>query len=258
MSKLEKALDHLDEVNHISASDKDSGLSLRLLVVTLLYLAIMLSIPLPDLTRLLWFAVYPIVCAPLNRISFGSILKKSLFVLPVILLIGTFNPLLDHRPAFKIGNFVVSYGMVTFISLTLRGLYSVQAILIMIYACGFNNICYAMGRLGIPAFLTTQIMFVYRYIMVIVEESIVMNRARVSRGYGKKRMPLKLWGPFIGQLFIRSVARAEAVHRAMVSRGFNGVMRSRKKITVGSNDITAMIIWTLLFIVLRFFDYSIF
>ncbi|MDE5796771.1 MAG: energy-coupling factor transporter transmembrane protein EcfT, partial [Muribaculaceae bacterium] len=74
----------------------------------------------------------------------------------------------------------------------------------------------------VPSVLTTQLMMVYRYMTVLLQESLDMTRARQARGYRGSNMSLTMWGTYCGQLFLRTVARSERIHRAMLARGFDG------------------------------------
>lgn len=195
-----------------------------LLVVTILYLVVLLTMPLDNLSGLIWFGIYPVIGAALAGIPFGRIFSKSLFVLPLIVVIGIFNPWFDHGEGMRIGQIEISHGWLTFLSITVRGLYAVQGLLLLTESCGFIGMCRAMRRLYVPSFLTTQLEMVYRYCGVLMQEAQNMRRAREARGYGRKVMDLKTWGPMIGQLFLRSVDRAQRIHQAMLLRGFNGTM----------------------------------
>ena len=79
-----------------------------------------------------------------------------------------------------------------------------------------------MQRLGLPSVFTTQLLFVYRYLYVLIEEALAMRRARDARSFGRRSYPLKVWGTLVGQLLIRTFERAELISRAMLARGFTG------------------------------------
>lgn len=260
MSKLEKAILRLQEMQ---TGESVKGFSdipdcRASLIVTILYLGVMLSVPLANLQMLIWFAIYPILAAPISGISFGSVMRKSLFVLPFVIFIGIFNPIFDHEISFHAGSIAVSRGWVTFISVTLRGMMAVQAVLVLIESNGFNGMCLGMQRLGIPAFLITQLNLIFRYLGVMLSEALDMKRAREARGYGNKTMPLKMWGAFIGELFIRTVSRAERVHCAMQARGFEGTIRfyNSQASAWKLSDTLTVFSWSLLFALLRIFNIS--
>ncbi|MDE6804540.1 MAG: cobalt ECF transporter T component CbiQ, partial [Muribaculaceae bacterium] len=90
VSKVEKALTALRAMH--SGSGKAPIGTPALLIVTLVYLGLMLSVAPEALARLLWFALYPIVMAPVVGEQYGRVFVRSLAVLPFVILIGIFNP----------------------------------------------------------------------------------------------------------------------------------------------------------------------
>ncbi len=231
---------------------------LCLLLVSFGYLIAMLSVSPDALTMLLWYAIFPIIGAALLRLDFTRIFKRSLVVLPFAIVIGLFNPIFDRRPAFHIGELEVTHGWLSFISITVRAILSVQALLIMTESAGFTGLCRSLRTAGVPAFLTTQLLMVYRYLTVLLEETLDMRRAREARGYGRSHMELKMWGAFIGQLFLRTLSRADRIHRAMLARGFDGGIPcfGCDERHWSLRDTTVLIVSLGLFILFRFCDIS--
>lgn len=229
-----------------------------MLLVTLLYLCLMLSVPVADLDVLLWFGIYPIVAAPLTGNSFLRIFLKSLWVLPFVVLVAVFNPIEDRVTAFEAYGVAVSRGWITFISILVRGLFAMQALLLIISSIGFIGLVRSLRRLGVPAFLTTQLLMVFRYMSVLLEEALTMKRARDARSYGRKHLPLTQWGVLVGQLFLRSVERSERIGKAMMARGFNGSLPDFRRYASRwrGKDTLWLTVWSLLFILLRFFNLS--
>ncbi|MDE5902879.1 MAG: energy-coupling factor transporter transmembrane protein EcfT [Muribaculaceae bacterium] len=224
MNGLEKAyltLQRLEQRNSAGTPAIDAGVGIAVSVV---YLAAMLSVPMGRFSMLIWFALYPIIAAAIAGIGFGRILVKSLYIVPLVALIGIFNPIYDKEAAFCIGKVTVSRGWLSFASIILRGMMAMQCILILIEEYGFTGICHALRRMGIPAFLTDQLQFVYRYMSVLLLEALSMRRAAEARGYGRRNYPVKLWGTMTGQLFLRTIDRSERINRAMQARGFEGTL----------------------------------
>lgn len=225
MKHLEHAIAYLHSLDHKGRGEVSRRFSpLALLLLTVLYLCAMLSVPAGRLSMLLWFALYPVVAAPVAGTSLGELLRRSVPTLPFILFIAAFNPLIDRQTAFWIGAVPVSQGWLTFVSITVRGLLSVMALLLLIESAGFAGLCRGMEMLRLPSVLSTQLMMVYRYLTVLLEEALTMNRARLARGYGRRHMSMKMWATFAGQLLLRTFSRAERLNRAMLARGFDGMM----------------------------------
>jgi len=192
------------------------------LLVTAVFLAAMLSVPLVRLSELLLFCIFPIVGCALGGLDYGRIFRRSLVVLPLVAFIGVFNLFYDREPLFRVGSAVVTAGGVSFLSIVVRGLLSVQALLVLVGTTGYYRLCRSMQRLGVPALFTTQLLFVYRYLHVLVEEALAMRQARDARSFGRTSYPLGVWGTLVGQLLLRTFERAERIGRAMRARGFSG------------------------------------
>lgn len=258
MSKLQQAILVLQDMQSAKSCADRAVSPVCSLIVTVAYLIAMLSVPVDHVGMLLCFAVYPILASPLLGMPFMSVFVKSIYLLPLIAFIGVFNPFFDTVPAMTVGGYVISRGWLTFFSIILRGLLSVQALIILIKSCGFEGVCHGLRRLGIPAFLVTQLLMVYRYMTVLLTEALDMRRACQSRSYGRKHYPLKMWGRMTGQLFIRTVARSEAINRAMLARGFTGSMPAYRHNQAHwcGNDTVFVAAWGAAFILLRCIDFS--
>lgn len=224
------------------------------LIVTLLFVIFVLSLPLEDLPCLILFFIYPIVSCASAGIAYGGVFKRSLIVLPFIVFIGVFNPLIHRQVVFCIGGVGITSGWISFISILIRGIISVQAVIILILTTGFYNICRGMGRMGIPSLLTTQLLFVYRYISVLLQEALSMDYARAARSFGKKSYSCKMWGLFIGQLLLRTMERSERIYRAMLSRGFNGSIEGSFHFVWRMRETVYLVVWTSLFVFLKLYS----
>jgi len=227
-----------------------------LLVVTLVYLVAVLSVPLYAPQCLVWLAVYPVLLSEMSGIGFARVFRQSLWVLPLILLIGIFNPIMDTVTAFILGGVAVSRGWVSFFSILLRGLLAVQAAVIMTKAAGFYDMCVAMRSLGCPRMLVTQMQLTFRYMIVVVEEAVGMDRARKARGFGRSSYPLGMWSRMVGQLLVRSYERATRIHRSMLSRGFDGTMPLSRTRKMDAGSWIFMLVWIVVILLLRLLDIS--
>ncbi len=257
-TRLEKAITILnarqmkpETVSHISDIDPRA-----LLLVTIVYLVAMLSVPLQNTDVIIWFAAYPIITAPLAHIAYEQLFRNSLYVLPLLIFIGIFNPLYERTTAFIIFGLPISTGWLSFISILLRGLLATQALLLLIRVAGFNEMCEAMHRLGIPAVIVTQLLMVYRYLTVLLQEALTMQRARQARSYGKSSFKASMWGPFVGQLLIRTLERSRHINMAMKARGFQGSLSASQESHWDTADTVYCLVWIPVFLALRFLNIS--
>lgn len=255
-TRLEKAITILnarqmkpDTPSHIGDIDARA-----LLMVTIVYLVALLSVPLQRTDMIIWFASYPIISAPLAHMAYERLFRNSLFILPLLIFIGIFNPIYDRTPAFTLFGTTISTGWVSFISIILRGLFSTQALLLLIRVAGFNDMCLAMRRLGCPSVIVTQLLMVYRYLSVLLQEALTMQRARIARSYGSSSFKAAMWGPFIGQLLLRTIERSRRVNMAMKARGFNGSLSTSPMSHWDTADTVYCMVWIPVFFILRFID----
>jgi cobalt/nickel transport system permease protein len=101
------------------------------------------------------------------------------------------------------------------------------AMLLLVNVTPFRKLLVAMRRLGMPLVLVSTLQFMYRYVHVLADELDRMIKARRSRTFGHSgRLDWGLLTSLIGVLFIRAFERGERVHGAMVSRGWNGTIRT--------------------------------
>jgi cobalt/nickel transport system permease protein len=87
----------------------------------------------------------------------------------------------------------------------------------------------------------------YRYIFVIADEALRLFRAREARSAnpegkaaGSIRWRASVLGGMIGSLFIRSYERSERIYAAMLSRGFDGEVRTLRVQEMGLADVLTM------------------
>lgn len=211
MNKLEQVINELYRLEenrngHTPLHRLDARLKL---LFTFLFLLGVLSIPLSQIEWLLLAAVVPLIGCLVGKIHYGSLFKHSLLVLPFVLCMALFNWVVDRQ-------------VVPFFAMLLRGLLTVQATLLLIRSTGFYNLCRALKQLHFPDVLTVQLYFLYRYLLVLLQEALSLQRAVYSRAYGRKRFPIRVWGLLMGQLLLRTLERSQRIHRAMLARGFSG------------------------------------
>lgn len=239
MSRLDRAYDDLMRLDALAAraTDRRDAAALSpdagrrrwrletlderaLLLTTALYLVFLLSHGRHVVAGLLPFALYPAVLAGAGHLSWRWMARQCLRVLPVVALIGIWNPWLEPGVVRVPGGIVVAAGWATFAGLLLRMLLSVAAALALLGALGWPGLLRALGGLGVPAAIRTQGALLYRHLFGLFSTARTMAMARELRGGG--RLPLREWGPFCGQLLLRTLGKGERVEQALACRGFTG------------------------------------
>ena len=224
-------------------------------LTTFCFIVVVVSFNKYDLARLAPFAIYPMAIMAIGNIPFSYILKKLLFASPFVLFVALFNPILDRTPALQLGLFSVSGGFVSFASIMAKFMLTVSAGLALIACTGFDAICSALAKMGVPGPFTIQLLFIYRYIFVLGEEAARMARARALRSFGNRGMGMSVYSSMIGQLLLRTMDRAQRVHLAMLCRGFDGQIRQVVPSRIRLSDLLFLAGWSSLFILLRVYDF---
>ncbi len=222
------------------------------LITALFFIITVVSFDKYEIAMLIPFIFFPVYLLTAGNIPVLYIIKKILVVSPFAVMIGVFNPFFDHNIIISIGSVGVSGGWVSFISIMVRFTLTVSTALALISCTGFNNICFALNRLGAPKIFAVQLLFLYRYIFVLAEEAAKMIRARNLRSFNGKGRGIKSYGPMLGNLLIRTVNRAERIHLAMVCRGFDGKIRILKKYNFGVRELIFVTAWISIFVLFRF------
>ena len=76
------------------------------------------------------------------------------------------------------------------------------------------------------------------------------------RAPGQNGLHFSAWGSFVGQLLIRSMDRAQNLYQSMQMRGFRGSFYYARETAFGLADMLYIIIWAVVFLILRMFDLS--
>lgn len=253
MSKIETALFEIGRLDRLA--DQDTPIH-RLdprakLVTTLVFLVCIVSFDRYEITGLLPFFFYPVFIGALAGLPARYLIEKLLWVSPLALMIGAANPFFDRTPLLRIGAVELSGGWVSYASIMLRFALTVSAALMLVATTGFNGICMALRRIGVPRLMANQLLFVYRYLFILLHEGLRMIRARALRSFGKQGRSLKTAGSLLGHLLLRAIDRARRVHGAMLARGFNGEIPRMDPLHFKFRDALYVLIWILLFVGFR-------
>jgi cobalt/nickel transport system permease protein len=177
----------------------------------------------------------------LSELGVAYVLKRSILALPFVL---AALPLLFTVPglplvSFSIGAWDVSIsqaGLERFISITLKSWISLQAAILLASTTTFPNLLMAMRAIKIPRLLVSVFGLMWRYLFVLVDEALRLMRARTARSGHSDQPGLKpggslAWrgrvtGGMAGNLFLRGFERGDRIYMAMVSRGYDGEVRT--------------------------------
>ena len=223
------------------------------LIATLLFLFTVISFSKYEIAALLPFFLYPMLLMTIGEIPFMFIFKKVFLVSPFAVFIGIFNPLLDSGQVLIFNGLTISAGWLSFFSIMLKFTLTVSTALLLIATTSFPNVCHALRQLGLPSLFVSQLSFLYRYIFVLMEETMRIVRARNMRSYGKRGKGIRIFVRIVGILFIRTVERAERIYFAMLSRGFQGDMPSLKRFHIKTGDVIFAVSVSTFLYIFRFY-----
>ncbi len=245
-----KQMDELTEmdspVHRLSALSK--------LLVTLLFILITVSFHKYDLTGVFMMALYPYVLFQLSGISFRLCIYRMRYAIPLVAMIGIFNPFFDRDPLLQIAGISISGGMISFLTLLLKGMLCLCASFLLVSTAKIDDLCAALRRMHVPSLLVTVFMLTYRYISVLTEEVALMTDAYHLRAPGQKGIAFHAWGSFLGQLLLRTMDRAQELYAAMLLRGYNGEFPDLQENENRTASWIWLITWAVIFLALRWLN----
>ena len=223
MNKMQKALHELAEMDELAArsSPIHSLHPAAKLIATIAYILVTLSFDKYDLSGLVPMLLWPILLFQISGVELRSCFYKLRIVLPLVMAVGLFNPFFDKEIVLRIGPAAVSGGVVSMLTLMLKGLYCLMASFLLMATTPIDTLCAALRQLHVPKMLVTLLLLTYRYVGVMTGELAIMTEAYHLRAPGQKGIHISAWGSFLGQLLLRSMDRAQELYASMLLRGYH-------------------------------------
>ncbi len=163
----------------------------------------------------------------LSRIPLSYLLTRSAAIVPFALLVTLFRVIPQGKEGLMAGA-VVGF----------KAWLSALALALLSATTPFPMLLKGLEKLKVPPVLVQILSFMYRYIFILVDEAMRMERAWESRGGGGKWwVSFKAMAGVFGVLFIRSYERAERVYQAMLARGFDGEVRTFNPLRFSTRDL---------------------
>lgn len=240
MSKLKKAIQdiHLSDVSQKGQRGRGRGEAgsgaeislhpLAYLLVTFFYLLLVVSFSKYDLSGLLSMVLYLLILGIGREIRLREALRHTWPVLLLVSMVGIANPFVEREICWQWGEVGISYGMISMLTLMLKGIFCVMASYLLVMGTGMEGICLGLRSLHLPKELVAVVFLIYRYLIVLLKEAERMVLAYKLRAPGQKGIHFKVWGSFLGLLLLRSMDRAQTVYESMLLRGYQGEIRGRE------------------------------
>lgn len=256
MNPISIAMDDLRRLDLVARGD--SGIH-RLdprakIVTTLCFTVAVVSFDRYRIAPLIPFFLFPLFLILRGGIPPFLIAAKVLVVIPFLLLVGIFNPLMDRDPLVTIGGVTLSAGAVSLCSIILKGVLTISAALTLLATTGMVPIARGLAVMRVPEPFVTQILFLYRYLFVLTDEARRSATARSLRSFGKRGEGIGSFAPLLGTLLLRTFHRAERVHHAMISRGFTGRFSPFAPSPLNRRDLLFTGGWIIFFLAARAVD----
>lgn len=203
----------------------------------------------------------------LSELGIGFYLKRALLAVPFVLaalpvLVTLEGPALAQLP---FGLVLTSSGLDRFISVALKSWISVQMAILLASTTRFPDILAAMRALRMPRLLVAIIGLMWRYLFVMADEALRLIRARQSRSGeselagsragGSVAWRARVTGGMAGNLFLRSLERSDRIYMAMLSRGYDGEVRTLPQPAIPPISWGALVVGLALLSLLLFIGY---
>ena len=247
------ALDRLDRLSRLDTPVHRVDPRAKV-ITTAVFVVCVVSYGKYDLLGLLPFALFPVALATEGGLPLGFLARLLLLASPFALIMGAFNPLFDQEVIASVGSVPVTGGWISYASIVLRFLLTVAAALVLTATTSFTGVCLALQKLKVPDVLVTQLLLLFRYIFVLGDEAARMGQARRLRSFGRRGMGWRVYGQMLGQLLLRTFARAQRIYQAMKCRGFDGEIRVARRLHFGAADLVFTLAWSAAFVLFRLVD----
>jgi cobalt/nickel transport system permease protein len=199
-------------------------------VVALFFLIIAVVI-IPDVTMALVGLLVSILLLLISRLPLLFVAKRLLVVCPFVLILSLLI-LFTHEGGYEVARFgflsITSEGLARAILIAARAMAAINLVVCMLGTIKFETTLKALEHLKVPTKITQLLMFTYRYIFVLIDEFVNMSTSLASRGFEKRTnmRTMTTLSKMVGMMFIRSYERADRVYNAMVSRGYDGRLKT--------------------------------
>ncbi len=222
MNKMQSAIRELSEMDELAADSSPIHAlhPAAKLVTTVIYILVTLSFDKYDLGGLVPMVLWPILLFQISGVEVRACFHKLRLVLPLVMAVGLFNPFFDRTVLLRLGGLPVSGGVVSMLTLMLKGVFCLMASFLLMASTPIDSLCAALRKLRVPKLIVTLLLLTYRYVGVMTEELAVMTDAYRLRAPGQKGIHVSAWGSFLGQLLLRSMDRAQELYASMLLRGY--------------------------------------
>lgn len=201
----------------------------------------------------------------LSDLGLRYVLARSALAAPFVL---AALPLIFTIPGTPLASFLIgpwqatisAQGLERLAGIAVKSWLSVQAAIVMSGSMSFPDLLVAMRAIKIPRLLVAIVSLMWRYLFILVDEALRLMRARAARSGQSDQPGLKpggglVWrarvaGGMAGNLFLRGFERSDRIYMAMLSRGYDGEIRSLPLPPIRRSDWFVLVFGVALFVLL--------
>lgn len=229
MSKINEVIQTIHYLDRMSLQNKwiNNIHPLSKMIVTFFYIYVLISFHKYDLIRLLGMSACIFVVFTLGKVSLKQSIKQLRAVLLILCVIGIVNPFLDKKVLVDIGTIKITGGIISMMTLMIKGILAVLASYFLIATTSIEEICYALRIIHVPKVFVTLVLLIYRYIILFLKEVERTAQAYELRAPNQRGIHIKVWGSMVGMFLLRSIDRAQIVYESMLLRGFDGEFKRK-------------------------------
>lgn len=178
--------------------------------------------------RLLLLSLFYIIClTAISSVPPAHIGKRYLLTLPFIF--------------FASLTIYLTAGFSQSVSMFMRISTCVLALILLSSTTQFFDLLKGLQRLKAPGLLVSLLLLTYRYFFVVVDELQRMSLARKARGFGKgkhllHKRSMQIISFTAGMVLVRSYERGNRLYDSLLSRGYDGKVRTLTKLRLRAID----------------------
>lgn len=200
------------------------------LQVTLLFILAVLACNKYDLGTLLVLGFFLLLQLYLSKIPLAFLYPRLLIALPFTFFTALPNIFLDQTNVVGLTGcplypwVYITGGWLSFGTLQLKAMLTITAVLILIGTTNLYALMSTLDKWKIPRIFLNILLLTYHYLHLLLADALNIYNAYRLRSPQTQGIKLSHIGAILGQLLLRSIARAERIHLAMHARGYTGAI----------------------------------
>jgi cobalt/nickel transport system permease protein len=176
-------------------------------------------------------------------------LSEPLFISAVVVFLKTFFS--GHLSLFSISLFglkIAAYqeGLREGLIISSRIIGAVSILTVMGFSTPFTEFIASLSWLKVPKGFIEVMVFAYRYIFVLLDESLVIYNSQKTRlGYSSFKRGLSSFGTLTGSLILKVFEHSQNMAMALVQRGFDGHIPTAMGRSLKGSEVLGSVIFIL-------------